>query len=106
MGALVTAFTIGLFAYAAHANLSSDARALVENAAFFGFGHGIATVCLAGEQRPVARFAICLVGAGTVLFSASLLAKALFHWTAHAAPVGGSVMILGWLVYALDAVRR
>ena len=105
-GATAAAATIALLAYAAHANIRIEGRDLIEKAAFFGFAHGIVLVCLADEQRFLAQLALCSIGMGTMLFSASVLAKALFDWNAHAAPVGGMIMIVGWLVYATDAVRR
>lgn len=105
-GAMMTAAAIALLAYAAHANLRVEGRDLINKAAFFVFAHGIALVCLADEQRPGAQLALCSIGMGTMLFSGSVLAKALFDWNPHAAPVGGSLMIVGWLVYAKDALHR
>jgi uncharacterized membrane protein YgdD (TMEM256/DUF423 family) len=44
--------------------------------------------------------------AGIALFSGSLAAAALFSTPTTAAPFGGSLLILGWLLAAIDYARR
>jgi uncharacterized membrane protein YgdD (TMEM256/DUF423 family) len=43
---------------------------------------------------------------GTLLFAGSLAGGALLGWPTRLAPLGGSVLILSWLLLAVDAVRR
>jgi len=43
---------------------------------------------------------------GTLLFSGSLVAGALWQLRTGLAPVGGTALMLGWVVYALNALRR
>ena len=50
--------------------------------------------------------ALCLLLLGTLLFSGSLVAGALGGLSTRLAPAGGITLMLGWLLWALDAVRR
>jgi uncharacterized membrane protein YgdD (TMEM256/DUF423 family) len=43
---------------------------------------------------------------GVVLFSGSLVGEALRGWSTAAAPVGGMLLIGGWLVLAAHSLRR
>ena len=43
--------------------------------------------------------------AGMLLFSGSLAGAALVGWPTALAPLGGSLMILGWLLLACDLLR-
>jgi uncharacterized membrane protein YgdD (TMEM256/DUF423 family) len=105
-GALACAAAVGLSAYASHALHGDDARR-AGLAALFAFGHGIALLLLAPNARTRVRVAglITLV-LGLLLFSGSLLAAALFAWPATLAPGGGLLLMLGWLIIAVDALRR
>jgi uncharacterized membrane protein YgdD (TMEM256/DUF423 family) len=43
---------------------------------------------------------------GTLLFSGSLALAVFAGMSTQFAPVGGGLMIVAWLLYAVDAVRR
>jgi uncharacterized membrane protein YgdD (TMEM256/DUF423 family) len=43
---------------------------------------------------------------GTLLFSGSLVMNVLQQWPTALAPMGGTLMMAGWLVWATAAVRR
>ena len=43
---------------------------------------------------------------GVALFSGSLTAGVLLQWPMTLAPYGGTLLIAGWLVYAVDLLRR
>lgn len=105
-GALCAGLSVALAAYAAH-GVDGQARAWLQTAALFAFGHGLALAVLApAAVRRLRRAALlCLLG-GMLLFSGSLAAGALFAWPTAAAPLGGGLLILGWLLLAADCLRR
>ena len=105
-GAVLAALAVALSAYAAHA-MQGDGRASLYTAAILAFGHGIALAALA--PRAFSRMgAFALVGLllGTLLFSGSLAYRQMAGVSLGLAPFGGSLMILSWLLYAADALRR
>ncbi|MGH8027915.1 MAG: DUF423 domain-containing protein, partial [Pseudoxanthomonas sp.] len=59
-----------------------------------------------GTSRSLGRTGLYLLLIGTLLFSGSLALGALAQISIGLAPVGGIVLMLGWLLWALDAVRR
>jgi uncharacterized membrane protein YgdD (TMEM256/DUF423 family) len=105
LGALLCGLAVALGAYAAHAG-DPAARPRLALAAAFAFAHGLALVVLrerGGRLALAARFALL---AGVLLFAGSL---ALAAWTGgHAplAPAGGMLLMLGWLLAALDFLRK
>ncbi|HET6434902.1 MAG TPA: DUF423 domain-containing protein [Xanthomonadaceae bacterium] len=105
-GALCAATAVALGAYAAHGGLGDD-RALVQTAAAVAFGHGIALAALgrgpAGRLRALALAALLL---GTLLFAGSVALHALAGLPVAAAPFGGGLLIVGWLLLAVDFARR
>ncbi len=105
-GAFVLAGSIALAAYASHA-ADAAARSDLQLAAAMAFGHGVAVAALA----PVVRHRLgllCLVVAllGALLFAGSLAGGHLLGVSTRMAPVGGSLMIGAWLVYAINVLRR
>lgn len=105
-GALCAAAAVALSAYAAHA-AQGPSQTRLQTAALFAFGHGVALAALAPQsQRLFARFALALLYLGVLLFSGSLVFNVLAQWPTTLAPLGGSLLIAGWLLYAVDAVRR
>ena len=66
-GAVFSALSVGLAAYASH-GAEGDARARLMLAAVFAFGHGVALAALA--------------------------------------PTGGTLLIAGWLLFALHCLKR
>lgn len=105
-GAVCAAASVALSAYAAHAVQGPD-QARLQTAALFAFGHGLALVVLAPQvRRLLGRFALVLLFFGMLLFSGSLVFAVLAQWPTTLAPVGGLLMIAGWLLYAVDLLRR
>lgn len=105
-GAVLAAVGIALAAYAAHVALEAG-RAALQMAALFAFGHGIALAALApGAMRTLARVALAAMLLGALLFSGSLGLAHFLATPTMLAPYGGGLMILAWLAYAADALRR
>lgn len=105
-GGVLASVSVALFAYAAHA-AEPQVQSSLHSAALFAFGHGIALAALA--PRSARRMAVvALVGLlfGTLLFSGSLVCANFFGTSTPLAPLGGSLMILAWLLWAADATRR
>lgn len=104
-GAVMAAVAVALAAYASH---GADAlvRGNLQTAALFAFGHGLALSTLArGSQSRLALLALAMLLVGALVFCGALVARSLFGATSAPAPVGGMVMILGWLLYAVAALR-
>lgn len=105
-GALACAAAVGLSAYASHGLPGEDARR-VGLAALFAFGHGLALLLLAPHAASRLRVVgLMMLAPGLLLFSGSLLGAALVSLPTTLAPVGGLLLMLGWLIIAVDALRR
>lgn len=105
-GALLAAASVGLSAYAAHAPQGAD-QVRLQTAAVFAFGHGVALVALdPGVASRCGRLALATLLVGVLLFSGSLTAGAIAHRPTTLAPVGGTLLMAGWLLLAIDCLRR
>lgn len=105
-GALACAIAVALAAYAAH-GATDVAQPRLAQAAVFLFAHGLTLVALAPQAvRRLARIALAMLLLGVVLFSGSLALAVFFDTSTALAPFGGMLLMLGWLVYAADALRR
>lgn len=106
-GGLLAAIAVGLSAYASHGIALAEAQSHVQTAALFAFGHGLALAALSpGTTRRLGKLALVLLLLGTLLFSGSLVGGALAGLPTRLAPAGGITLMLGWVLWALDAVRR
>ncbi len=106
VGALMAGLSVALAAYAAHA-VGAATQASLQSAAWFAFGHGIALAALApGARRLPGLTGLLAIAVGTLLFSGSLLGAHAFSTPTSAAPFGGGLMMLGWLFWAGDSLRR
>lgn len=104
-GGLLAAVAVGLSAYASHG--IAQAQSHVQTAALFAFGHGLALAALApSTTRRMGTAALCLLLLGTLLFAGSLVAGALWGLPTRLAPAGGISLMLGWVLWAVDAIRR
>ncbi|GGK09861.1 DUF423 domain-containing protein [Luteimonas terricola] len=104
-GAVLAAAAVALAAYASHA-AGPDAGARLGLAAAFAFGHGLALAALA--PRAAGRLAMAGLWAmlvGVALFAGSLAGAHFFDLPTRLAPMGGSLMILGWLLHAAASIR-
>ena len=101
-GAALAALGVALGAFGAHGLPSMlDAQALGwwETAAQYQMWHAIGLIALgAAPLRGLGRPAASLV-AGTLIFSGSLYLMALtgLRWLGMVTPVGGTLMIAGWI---------
>lgn len=106
-GGLIAAAAVALGAYAAHGAANAQDQSNLQSAAIFGFGHGVALAALSpGTSRSLGRAGLYLLLAGTLLFSGSLFLGVVAGAPTRLAPFGGMGLMLGWLLWALDAVRR
>lgn len=107
LGALLAAASIGLSAYASHGVSEPVAQQHLNMAALYAFAHGAVLVAL-GPRATTAfgRLGLCVLLLGTLLFAGSLAGNALWQWPTRLAPFGGSALMLGWVLVAIDALRR
>lgn len=106
IGGLFAAAGIALAAYATHAKLTPMSQQQLHTAALFLFGNGVGLAAIAtGTTRLVGKLALFALVLGTLFFSGSLALNAVNGTGTALAPVGGSLMIAGWVLWAIDAVR-
>ncbi|HYG08296.1 MAG TPA: DUF423 domain-containing protein [Stenotrophomonas sp.] len=108
LGALLAAASIALSAYAAHGIADRVAQGRLQTAAYYAFGHGAVLAALGASlaERWLGKAGIALLLLGTLLFSGSLAGSVLAGWSTALAPLGGSMLMLGWVVLAVQALRR
>ena len=115
LGALLGAVAVGLGAFGAHAlrgRLSVEAIGWWHTAAQYHFWHSLGVIAAGSAllhfpESGGLRAAGMLLAGGCVLFSGSLYALALSgeRWLGALTPVGGVVLIAGWLTFAWSALR-
>lgn len=106
LGALLAGAAVGLAAYASH-GAEPAARERLLLAAAFAFGHGLGLALLAPDARRRLSQAACWsLAVGTVLFAGSLAGAALAGLPTRLAPLGGMLLMAGWLALAIDRLRR
>lgn len=107
IGAVLCALSIGLAAYAAHGVADAKAQAALQSACLYAFGHGVALAALAPRaKRALGQWSLRLLLVGTMLFSGSIALHHLAGIANGLAPSGGVAMMLAWLLWAADALRR
>ncbi|MFC5374088.1 DUF423 domain-containing protein [Brevundimonas faecalis] len=102
------AMAVALGAFAAH-GAAPKAAALLSTGAHYQMIHAVLAVACAlwvGGGRG-ARAAGWLAVSGGLVFCLSLAAIALLglRWMGAVAPIGGTLMIIGWVVLAVAALR-
>lgn len=106
-GALLALLAIGYSAWATHGLPPGRAQHNVLMACLYAFGHGAVLAVLAQQAlSSLARTALWVLLLGVLLFSGSLLAGAVLGWPTRAAPVGGLLLMLGWLLLSLGFWQR
>ena len=98
---------LGAFgAHALKARLSAEALSVWQTAVQYHFWHALALLALAGSG-PWFKAAGWLLLGGVLIFSGSLYALALGAPRAlgMVAPIGGVALILGWIAFAVAAIR-
>lgn len=103
--ALVCGLSVAIGAYASHV-AAVQARERLALAALFAFGHGLALLVIAARDTRLSTAVKLAFVAGIVLFCGSLAAAGLFSTPTVAAPFGGSLLMLGWLLAAIDYGRK
>ena len=102
--ALSAALAIAAGAFGAHGAASEQAAGWLRTGGTYQLIHAVAALAL---MRLAPRAAwVLLAGAG--LFAATLYAMALGapHWLGAITPLGGLLMIGGWICVAVSAARR
>ena len=109
-GALLAALGVALGAFGAHAlrgALDATAQGWWQTAVQYQMWHALGLLAIGAARVPGSRFAAPLLAAGTLVFCATLYLMALGapRWLGAITPVGGSLMIAGWLVLAWRLAR-
>ena len=109
-GALLAALGVALGAFAAHglrAVLNANALAWWQTAVQYQMWHATGLIALGAARLPRSLLPAVLLTAGTVIFAGSLYVMALGgpRWLGAVTPLGGSLMIVGWLVLAWRVLR-
>ncbi len=94
-------------ALAAHAVKDPHAASIVRIGANYALAHGIVLLCWAADDKAALAAKICFM-LGTLLFSGSLALKYGLGVTAVGilAPVGGTLLMLGWLIATARALAQ
>src|SRR5205085_9680413 len=100
-GALACGSSVALGAYASHVAQAQDGKRLAI-AALFAFGHGLALIVLGSRPSRMASWSLACFALGIVLFSGSLALAVFFAAPTALAPMGGSLLMLGWGILAVD----
>ncbi len=98
------AASVALGAYASHA-AQAQARQRIGLAALFAFAHALSLIMLSTRSSRLALAGRSMLAAGIVLFSGSLAMAGFFETSTVAAPFGGTLFILGWLVMTVDLAK-
>lgn len=115
VGALYGALGVGLGAIGAHAldaNFVPQNKETFDTAVFYLILHAVAMVAIGGLKGHVIPAllgaASWAFGLGVLLFSGSLFTMVLGGpaEAAYVTPVGGVLLLLGWLITAVAAARR
>jgi uncharacterized membrane protein YgdD (TMEM256/DUF423 family) len=112
LSALIAVAAGAFGAHALRARLAEDLLVVFETAARYQMYHAFALlfVAWAATQWPSTTLFVagCLFLGGTVLFSGSLYLLALtgIRWWGALTPVGGVLLLAGWVSLALGVWRR
>ena len=109
-GALLAALGVALGAFGAHALRDSlDATRLGwwNTAVQWQMWHAVALIAIAAAPLPDRGLPAVLIGTGTLVFAGTLYIMALtgLRWLGAVTPLGGLLMITGWLLLAWYALR-
>lgn len=109
-GALLAALGVALGAFGAHGLRSLlDASALGwwQTAVQYQMWHAVGLLALGAARLPRSLLPAALLTVGTVVFVGTLYLMALGgpRWLGAVTPIGGSLMILGWVVLAWQVLR-
>ncbi len=107
-GALLAVLGVGLGAFGAHAlreALGQRELGWWQTGVHYQMWHAVALLALSAVPLPRVGAPSFLLGLGAAVFSATLYLMALGapRWLGAVTPVGGALMILGWLLLAWRA---
>jgi uncharacterized membrane protein YgdD (TMEM256/DUF423 family) len=110
-GAALAALGVALGAFGAHGLahvLGPRELGWWQTAVQYQMWHAVALVALGASPLPRLRLPATLLGAGTLVFSGSLYLMALtgWRWLGAVTPLGGLLMIAGWLVLGWQGWRK
>ena len=109
-GALLAALGVALGAFGAHAlrgALDATAQGWWQTAVQYQMWHALGLLTIGAARLPESCLAALLLSVGTLVFCATLYLMALGapRWLGAITPIGGSLMIAGWLVLAWRVAR-
>ena len=104
IGAFFGAAGVGAGAMASHAVADAHAADMVTLAAIYALIHAAVLICWGGHGK-IATAARSVLSAGIALFSGTIALKYLVPLAVPAmvAPVGGTLLMLAWLLIAICA---
>lgn len=108
-GALLGATAVALGAFGAHALndvLTPKTAGWWATAVQYQMWHALALIVIAALPLRRSALAAWCMGIGAVIFSGTLclMALGLPHWLGAVTPIGGMLMIAGWLILAWSAL--
>lgn len=103
LGALSAALAIGAGAFGAHGASSPQAAEYLRLGGMYQLIHAVAVVVLAGQAKGPAW--LLLVGAAVFSGTLYLMAIGMPKWLGAITPIGGTLLIVGWLWAAVAYLR-
>ena len=109
-GTLLAALGVLLGAFGAHglrAVLTPEALGWWQTGVQYQMWHAIGLVAIGAARLPGSRLAVWLLTLGTLVFAGSLYVMALtgMRWLGMVTPLGGGLMIGGWLYLSWRLLR-
>lgn len=103
-GALLAALSVAAGAFGAHGASTPQAADWLRTGGLYGLIHGAAVFAMEPRHKP--ESALLLMG--SAVFAATLWAMAFGapRWLGAVTPVGGALMIAGWLLLAIRSRSR
>jgi uncharacterized membrane protein YgdD (TMEM256/DUF423 family) len=95
----------GLLAVAMSAVAAHAAIPMLRDAAQMQGWHALALLFCALRERPLVRWAGAAFAAGVLLFCGDIYALAFAGVHLHVAPVGGVLLMAGWALLGVSALR-
>ena len=110
-GTLLAALGVTLGAFGAHglrAALGPEALGWWQTGVQYQMWHAIGLVAIGAARLPGTRLSVWLLALGTLVFAGSLYVMALtgMRWLGMVTPLGGLLMIAGWLALGWALLRR
>ena len=111
IGALLAALGILAGSFGAHGlrnMLGPEALGWWQTGVEYQMWQALGLVAIGAARLPRIRLSVWLLALGTLIFSGSLYLLALTgaRWLGMVTPVGGVLMIAGWVCFSLKLLRR